>query len=265
MESVIAKMDIVYYDKAEPDTGWECEVRLGDDGHLVISYQEEDSGHVVYEGDGDLGHFELTCTSPPNKNGWATLHHLDDSSELEGMWTENGNRGFWVISLPSSLWITKKDEKRNVPMKIILETEDFQRLSTAARDEILKLATGSKVSCNEEDPYGAADLTPALAKKFMAGVSVQTKELLKVFVDNGGRASYSQLLKQQGKYDDWRKLRGFFSGVTRRTRKILQDNEAQLLIWDENTAGYDEEGELLDGEYVMSSMTVKALNLYFNS
>jgi len=150
-------------------------------------------------------------------------------------------------------------------MKIVLDAEDFGNLSKMAKDEILKQILGSEYSHQadvDEDLDGPAELTPFLAKKFMEGVGDTTKDLLKVFAENNGRASYSQLLAACA-HDDWRKLRGFFSGVTRRARGILNDPDTLLLVWDEDKAEYDEDGELIEGEYFMSNMTTKSLRTYF--
>lgn len=150
-------------------------------------------------------------------------------------------------------------------MQIVIGKEDFKNLSQKTKEEIIKVFLGedaSKIITEEEDYEGIAELTPFLVKRFMESVSDSTKNLLEVFAKNDGRASYSLLLECAG-YDDWRKLRGFFSGVTRRVRKIMQDDEICLLEWDEETASRDDDGELVDGEYFMAPTTTQSFKKYF--
>lgn len=149
-------------------------------------------------------------------------------------------------------------------MNIVLTSEDFLKLSRATREEILTLFSTDTLSpksiVDSED--GPAQLTPLLVKKFMGTVGDLTKKLLRVFAENNGRASLSQLLAHT-QYTDWRKLTGFLAGVTKRVRNILQDEEATLFAWDESTAKYDENDVLVDGEYYMSSLTLNSLKKYY--
>lgn len=90
-----AKVDTVYYDETEADEGDDCEIRIDGD-QIVVSY-EDDEGVVLYKGKNHgNGHFQL---SSPERNGKATLHMFEGSKILEGFWIQDGNKGFWRISL----------------------------------------------------------------------------------------------------------------------------------------------------------------------
>lgn len=102
MKTVIAKMDTIYYDDDEAAEGDECEIRQEDNGRLVVSYEDGDE-YVTYSGKGIDGHYTLTCTSHREKNGRASLHHMNNSRILEGFWIEDGWKGLWRIYLPKAL------------------------------------------------------------------------------------------------------------------------------------------------------------------
>ena len=93
----IASMDSVFYDDTPAYEHDACEVRI-DDNLIVVSYEDDAYGTVVYEGkDKGAGHFVLECTPLAGK---ATLHQIPGSRVLEGYWIEEGARGFWKILLP---------------------------------------------------------------------------------------------------------------------------------------------------------------------
>lgn len=73
-----------------------CEVRIMDDGEIVVSY-ETDSDFVLYKGEEQgAGHYLLECEEP---QGRASLHRFPDSLILEGYWEEDGLKGMWRIEL----------------------------------------------------------------------------------------------------------------------------------------------------------------------
>ena len=96
MLNKIAKMDTVFYDETPAYEGEECEIKINGD-EIVVSYKDED-GVVIYRGtDEGHGHFVLEC---PERNGKAVLHQIRNSKYLEGFWREEGDEGFWRITLP---------------------------------------------------------------------------------------------------------------------------------------------------------------------
>jgi hypothetical protein len=152
-------------------------------------------------------------------------------------------------------------------MELVLTAADIAKLSPSTRGEIVQFLVGSGTAETEVRSTTGTDEEPAeftflLTKKFMANVSDLTRDLLRLFAENGGRASLSQLTAKSG-YKDWRKLRGFFAGVTKRARNILRDEEAYLLFWDDTTEKHDENDELLDGEYYMSKTTTESMRKFF--
>lgn len=90
-----SRADIFYYND-DADCGDPCEVKI-DNGRIVVSYEDEGGGYIVYEGsENGAGHFEL---SAPSVNGRATLHMFNGNKVLEGWWDEEGTRGMWRIFL----------------------------------------------------------------------------------------------------------------------------------------------------------------------
>jgi hypothetical protein len=92
-----SRMTIAYYNTYVADEDLHCEVRI-DGSTIVVSYRGlEEEGLVVYKGkkQGE-GHYVLDC---PDKQGKATLHHLENSIYLTGYWTEVRQKGFWRITL----------------------------------------------------------------------------------------------------------------------------------------------------------------------
>jgi len=157
-------------------------------------------------------------------------------------------------------------------MKIVLESSDLASLSAGAKNEIISLFRSQPMNSEgnveeaeaqgEEEMEGPLELTQKMMKKFMEGVSPESKALLKVFAENGGRASMLKLAQVHG-VDDWRKLRGFTAGLTRRVRNLFQDPEAYILGWDESSEVRDEGGVLLDGVYYVAEMTQGSLRKFF--
>ena len=90
-------IDFFYYDEGA-EVEIEGEVKF-DDSRIVVSYELEDGGYVVYQGtEKGKGHYELKA---PSVNGRATLHMFEKSKILEGYWFESdeGWSGMWRIKL----------------------------------------------------------------------------------------------------------------------------------------------------------------------
>jgi hypothetical protein len=89
-----ARMDTLY-NGSNADLSDRCAVRI-DDTQIRIEYTFDDE-RTQYEGRAIApGHYRLEC---PERNGYATLHRIPDSSILEGSWIEDGERGMWRIEL----------------------------------------------------------------------------------------------------------------------------------------------------------------------
>ena len=74
-----------------------CEVKIGDDSTIALSYRERDGELITYEGkEVGPGHYKLRA----NDGGTADLHRAPDTDWLEGYWLDpNGEEGMWRIEL----------------------------------------------------------------------------------------------------------------------------------------------------------------------
>ena len=89
-----SKADVYYAEGV--DHAEACQVRIGEDGSIALSYQG-DEGPVVYEGtEVGSGHYALKAASV---NGEVTLHRVPNEDVLEGWWLEGGYEGMWRIEL----------------------------------------------------------------------------------------------------------------------------------------------------------------------
>jgi hypothetical protein len=87
------KMDTLYYSDAAEINEW-CEVRLTEN-QIEVEYKRDGGNTYVGKNDG-TGHFDLQAN---RYNGRASLHMRPDHSVLEGWWTEDDERGMWLIEL----------------------------------------------------------------------------------------------------------------------------------------------------------------------
>lgn len=149
---------------------------------------------------------------------------------------------------------------------ILIERRDIDKLSEPTRKELLGLLLKDTAEPMQAEHYfspeGPTDLTPQLMKKFMSGVSTRTRDGLKVFAEQNGRAKMSDIVKAL-ELEDWRQTKGFQSGITRRVRSVSGDEDGYLLEWDESAAVYSDDEELVDGEWYLSPATTAALRIYF--
>src|SRR5262245_59177636 len=126
-------------------------------------------------------------------------------------------------------------------MQIVIDTTDWQRLSAPVRQELLRLL-GSQSPA--DTPRAAAeqrglrwrvpyDLTPALAKKLLRGLSEDTVKRLKLFARDGGRVTMRDLLAVT-KDSDLHVLSAFEGTVTRKLRRLVGDDNKIVspIMWD---------------------------------
>lgn len=158
-------------------------------------------------------------------------------------------------------------------MQIVIDTVDWQRLSAPARQELLRLlgsqppGEAQRTSAEQRGlrwrvPY---DLTPALAKKLLRGLSEDTIKRLKLFARNGGRVTMRDLLAVT-KDSDLHVLSAFEGTVTRKLRRLIGDDHkiASLIMWDYDAEQWDaEHKELLDGVFYVSAPTAQVLQRHF--
>jgi hypothetical protein len=158
-------------------------------------------------------------------------------------------------------------------MQIVIDTSDWQRLSAPVRQELLRLLGGQAPT---EAPRASADqrglrwrvpydLTPALAKKLLRGLSDDTIRRLKLFARNGGRVTMRDLLAIT-KDSDLHVLSAFEGMVTRKLRRLIGDDNkiASLIMWDYEAEQWDaDHKELVDGVFYVSAPTSQVLQRHF--
>jgi hypothetical protein len=158
-------------------------------------------------------------------------------------------------------------------MQIVIETNDWQRLSPPVRQELLQLLGShppSEMPQTSADQRGLRwrvphDLTPPLAKKLLRGLSDDTVRRLKLFARNGGRVTMRDLLAVT-KDSDLHVLSAFEGTVTRKLRRLIGDDHkiASLIMWDYEAEQWDpEHKELVDGVFYVSAPTAQVLQRQF--
>src|SRR5215468_11870882 len=154
-------------------------------------------------------------------------------------------------------------------MQIVIDTNDWQRLSAAVRQELLRLlgseaAAAPRPTAEQQRgfrwrvPY---DLTPALAKKLLRGLSEDAVRRLKLFARNGGRVTMRDLLAVT-KDSDLHVLSAFEGTVTRKLRRLVGDDNkiVSLIMWDYDAEQWDaDHNELIDGVFYVSPTTAQVL------
>ena len=146
-------------------------------------------------------------------------------------------------------------------MEIILTVDDLAALSETARSEIVALlAEGKRQSDSAPggpSEEGLAEVGFDLLSRFMNGVSSITRKFIETIAINEGKATPEQLLEATG-YTEPIELRGIQSGITRRIRNLLGDDEVYLIFW---RATSDEDW---DGYFYVSPVTGQSLERYFS-
>lgn len=157
-------------------------------------------------------------------------------------------------------------------MRLVIEKQDFQRLSTATQNELMQAlfgrAAGDTTSPVKKPRFRLRqpiDLTPDLTAKLMHGMADNHRERLKLFAEKGGRVSMRELLALTGD-TDVRALSHFEGALTRRLRRIVDDQErvAYLIGWDYDSTQWNEDStEIVDGTYYVTDQTLRCLREYF--
>ena len=157
-------------------------------------------------------------------------------------------------------------------MRLVIEKQDFQRLSTATQNELMQAlfgrAVGDTTSPIKKPRFRLRqpiDLTPELTAKLMHGLADNHRERLKLFAEKGGRVSMRELMALTGD-TDVRALSHFEGAITRRLRRIVDDQErvAYLIGWDYDSTQWNEDTtEIVDGTYYVTEPTLRCLREYF--
>jgi hypothetical protein len=120
---------------------------------------------------------------------------------------------------------------------IVLSTDAIAGFSKATRAEIAAHVTDAVATAGAvvaaDDGEGPADLSVAQARRFLERCSEKTQAALRVIakapVDGFKLSAVAAALKE----DSPGKLRGVWSGLTKRVRTVLGDPAADLIWWDE--------------------------------
>ncbi len=152
-------------------------------------------------------------------------------------------------------------------MHIVIEADDFRRLSTQTQRELIRnfaspkaletRRTSRQTDTNWKKPI---DLNKELARRLVHGLSENHLRRLEIFARNNGRAHMKELLAVTGD-KHWRALSLFEGAMTRRLRRLIGDEEkkAHLIGWDYDSTVWDKDHkEILDGVYFVSPRTAKA-------
>ena len=124
-------------------------------------------------------------------------------------------------------------------MQIILDQNSLNSLSHSARMEIAHLISGKASEDKREVSEGPFELTPQFVRSFMRNLSDKSKAVLRFFAQNNGSATVDELLQETGG-ESINDVKGVFSGLTRRIRRIdPEDNsEAYIVDWDDENEAY---------------------------
>ena len=152
-------------------------------------------------------------------------------------------------------------------MQLVIEASDYRRLSAETQQELIAMLAGRPVE--PRAPGGntqlrwrrPVDLTPDLTVKLIHGLSDEHVRRLALFGVKDGRVAMSDLLRVT-KDDDMRVLSHFEGVLTRKLRRLINDNEkkATLFGWDYDATQWSEDGaRIIDGIYYVTPPTARAI------
>ena len=128
---------------------------------------------------------------------------------------------------------------------IFISRQTFQEFSSSTRDEILQSILGKgdnidiSISANAvESRWG---MNHGQAEKFISGCSDTTRRALKKMVDDQNESGNFTLPALAVYLEtDEKKLKGIWTGLTRRIRSLTGDKDAYLIAWGYRPENQDE-------------------------
>jgi hypothetical protein len=147
---------------------------------------------------------------------------------------------------------------------IIISATAFRSFSQATKAEILGrlgVYEPQSLPSSGDAENGPADLSTAQARKLISGTGERTTIALRAIARNGPRFRSTHVAEALGD-TDLGTLRGVWAAITRRTRTVLSDPQADLIWWEEEGIS-DDKGEYVDHEGRISAMTFRSLRLAF--
>lgn len=149
---------------------------------------------------------------------------------------------------------------------VYISASDLEKLSAPTRNEIVTLLLGASSIHDEPAPEplaiddeadGPIDLSVAQARNVINGCSERPKRALRFVAEQPGPEVLMSVLEEHVGRDNTGGLRGVYGAITRRTRNVMGDPNADFFWW-------DDEG-LPEGEKrgVVSQMTHSSLRKAF--
>lgn len=124
---------------------------------------------------------------------------------------------------------------------LLLSSEAFKSLSATTQQEVLasiglggvaSLARGASDPIPSQDGDGPVELTVAMVRKLTANLSEKTLTALKIIARSDGPEFHMKdVIAGTDGAKDYMDMRGIWSALTRRTRKITGDAGADLIWW----------------------------------
>lgn len=96
---------------------------------------------------------------------------------------------------------------------------------------------GDGIAVEPDEEWELPDLSPAQARKLVNNVSDRLRTTFKVIAESPETGFTVKDIAQALGDEDEGTLRGIWSGITRRLRSVLDDEEAYLFQWDEDEGG----------------------------
>ena len=152
---------------------------------------------------------------------------------------------------------------------IFVSTATLNKLSPTLRAELLN-STGisSTPTPDGSSPHDSSDapaeFTVALTRRLVEDTSDSVRKVLRTIAEQPrNEFMLSSITKPMGlEASDLMAMRGIWSGITRRARKVLGDPKAILVRWDD-VAVYDEDEEYVDHQGHVAVLTHASLRQVF--
>ncbi len=159
-------------------------------------------------------------------------------------------------------------------MRLVIDDKDFRCLPPEVQTALFKQLSGRELPKPKrraaQASYGwkePIDLNHDLTVKLMHGLGKDHRQRLHYLAEHGGRATMKELLKLT-RDTDWHVLSYFQTVVTRKLRRILNDDEkrAFLIGWDYGAVKWNQDRtEILDGVYYVSDASARCLHEHFHT
>jgi len=154
---------------------------------------------------------------------------------------------------------------------LILPITAFNELTPSAQQEILSAmsfhdirqvnTTASAATQNPIDNDGPDELTLIFVRKLTKNLSDKTLNALKVIAQSDTpRFHMKDVIDATAGAKNYMDVRSIWSALTRRTRKILDDREADLIWWTKGDNANDDDNDWVGS---IAPLTHKSLKTYF--